>query len=144
VGSVLLKSIDPYFRKHLLNILNTHDYLYLDTFFIFFAVCCVVVYKYIYNKKDIIETIENYKKLSIYHIIGCFFISGFTVFSALVIYDLDKHHNTPFINSTILKVASMIALAIIGIIIFKEKYSWSQIIGIILTLVGIYLIMNKK
>jgi drug/metabolite transporter (DMT)-like permease len=144
VGSVLLKSIDPYFRKHLLSIINTHDYLYLDTIFIFTAVCGVVIYKYIFNKKELMETFQNYKKLSPYHFIGCFFISLFTVISALIIYDLDKHHNTPFINSTILKVASMIALAFIGMFIFKEKYNWRQIVGIVMTLIGVYLIMVKK
>ena len=33
-GLTIIKSINPYFRKHLLNILDSHDLLFINSFFI--------------------------------------------------------------------------------------------------------------
>jgi drug/metabolite transporter (DMT)-like permease len=57
---------------------------------------------------------------------------------------LDKNYNTPLINSVFLRVGSIIALLLVGIFVFEEKYTYKQIAGVLLTLLGIYLIAGDK
>jgi drug/metabolite transporter (DMT)-like permease len=64
--------------------------------------------------------------------------------SSLLLYELDKNFNTPLLNFVFLKFASVLSLIFVGIFIFKEKYTWKQILGITLAVLGIYLITNKE
>jgi drug/metabolite transporter (DMT)-like permease len=70
-------------------------------------------------------------------------ISLLLVFSSLLIYELDKNHNTPFINNMLLKTGSVIVLITVSVCIFGEKYTLKQIMGIFLIFIGIYLVMQK-
>jgi drug/metabolite transporter (DMT)-like permease len=64
--------------------------------------------------------------------------------SSIFIFEFDKNYNTPLINSMLSRIVSTLCLVFVGIFIFEEKYSWIQISGIILTIVGVFLIsMNK-
>jgi drug/metabolite transporter (DMT)-like permease len=63
--------------------------------------------------------------------------------SSIFIYEFDKNYNTPLINSMFMKIASTISLIFIGVFLFEEKYSWKQIIGVFLTILGIFLIAQK-
>jgi len=65
------------------------------------------------------------------------------VSSSIFIIEFDKNYNTPLINSMFIKIASTISLIFIGIFFFEEKYHWKQILGFILTIIGIYLISQK-
>jgi len=141
-GLTILKSINPYFRKHILATLSSHDLLILNTFFIGIIVLCLFLYKCFFDK-SIAETLNNYKKLS-FSQIGCLFmIAILAVISSLFLFELDKKYNSPLLNSMFLKIASVIALCSVSIFIFKEKYTWKQIIGILLAILGVYLTVNK-
>lgn len=141
-GLTLLKSINPYFRKHILATLTGHDLLIINTFFIFIIVAIIFLYKCFFDK-TIINTFNNYKKLSLTQLVCLFALATLAVVSSLFIFELDKNYNNPLINSLFLKVASVVALGFVSICIFKEKYNWKQIIGIILAGFGVYLITNK-
>jgi drug/metabolite transporter (DMT)-like permease len=93
--------------------------------------------------KSFHKTIENYKKLSFGHYTCIFIIALLTVFSALLIYEFDKSYNTPFLNSVFIKVASVIFLFLVSVFLFEEKYTIKQILGIALTVVGVYLVTSK-
>jgi drug/metabolite transporter (DMT)-like permease len=93
--------------------------------------------------KSFHKTIENYKKLSVGHYTCIFIIALLTVFSALLIYEFDKSYNTPFLNSMFIKVASVLFLFLVSVFLFEEKYTIKQILGIALTVVGVYLVTSK-
>jgi drug/metabolite transporter (DMT)-like permease len=143
IGITLLKSLNPYFRKHILDTLEGHDLLFINTFFIFLIVFAIFIYKTIFHN-SLYDTIENYKNLSNTQILCIFLICALTVGSSILLYELDKNFNTPLLNFMFLKFASVLSLIFVGIFIFKEKYTWKQILGIVLTICGIYLITNKE
>jgi len=141
IGTTFLKSMNPYFRKHILNTLNPREYFYLNTIFVF--ILMVLVFFSFESEKSIQHMFHNYKKLE-YTQFGCIFIiSVLLVASSLLLYELDKNHNTPLINNILLKTGSIIVLIVVGVGIFGEKYTWKQILGLILTFTGIYLVMDK-
>jgi multidrug transporter EmrE-like cation transporter len=55
----------------------------------------------------------------------------------------DKHYNTPLLNSIMLKTFGMISLILVSIFVFKEKYTYMQMLGMVLTITGIYMISLK-
>jgi drug/metabolite transporter (DMT)-like permease len=143
-GLSILKSFTPYFRKHILNTLNSHDLLFINTFFISIVVLCIFLYNLFFDKKKpLIETFNNYSKLSTTQILSLCVMAFLAVGSSIFIYEFDKNYNTPLINSMFMKIASTISLIFIGVFLFEEKYSWKQIIGVFLTILGIFLIAQK-
>ena len=143
-GLSILKSFTPYFRKHILTTLNSHDLLFINTFFYFSIVLTIFLYKLLFDKsKPLIETFKNYKKLTISQIFALFIMSCLAVTSSLFIFEFDKNYNTPLINSVFMRTASTISVILVGIFLFEEKYSWKQIIGVFLTIFGIFLISQN-
>lgn len=138
----LVKSINPYLLKHALNTLESHETLYIDSLLIFFIVFCFLTYKYIYDKKEIFKTINNFKKLKISQIVALAFGALFSVMTSISIYELDKKHKNPFINHTTTKITSMVLLFLISIFIFKENCDIKKIIGAICCIFGLYLLLS--
>jgi len=143
-GLSILKSFTPYFRKHVLTTLNAHDMLFINTFFIFSIVFCLFLYKLLFDKsKPLIETFKNYKSLTLTQLGALFVMAFLAVGSSIFIYEFDKNYNTPLINSMFMRTASTISLILVGIFMFEEKYSWKQILGVFLTIFGVYFISQK-
>jgi drug/metabolite transporter (DMT)-like permease len=143
LGSILLRTIDPYFRRHLTsNSLNATDYMYLETFIYTFVLILFIIFNYFYNKKESFATIKNLQGVEIRHVIFMCITSFFFIYSTLMIYE-NEHNNTAFTNGVFLRGGTLIGILIVGIFFYKEKYTWKQVIGIILTFIGIYLLMNK-
>jgi drug/metabolite transporter (DMT)-like permease len=142
-GSIILKTIDPYYRRHLTsNSLNPIDYMYLETFIYTFMLVIFVIFKYFYNRNESVETFKNLKSVEIKHIIFMSIISFFFIYSTLMIYE-NEHNDTAFMNSILLRGGTLIGVLLVGIFFYKEKYTLKQVIGIILSLTGIYLLMDK-
>ena len=143
-GLSILKSFTPYFRKHVLTTLNSHDLLFINTFIIFLIVFAFFLYQLLFDKsKPLIETFKNYKSLTFSQIGALFVMAFLAVGSSIFIYEFDKNYNTPLINSMFMRTASTISLILVGIFMFEEKYSWKQIAGVFLTIFGILLISQK-
>jgi len=49
---------------------------------------------------------------------------------------MEQYYENTVVSSSILKTVSTVALVCTGVIIFKEKYSWTQLIGIALAVAG--------
>ena len=139
----LLKTFNPYFRKHILESLEMHEYLFINTFFITCFVFLYFLYKFFFHNKFIDTLTNKILNLTIIQVIYFMFIAFITVFSSIVLIQLDKKHNTPLINGLLTKVISVILLLIISIFMFKEKYNYKQIVGIFLTVLGLYLTTHK-
>jgi len=105
---------------------------------------CIFLYNLFFDKKKpLIETFNNYSKLSTTQILSLCVMAFLAVGSSIFIYEFDKNYNTPLINSMFMKIASTISLIFIGVFLFEEKYSWKQIIGVFLTILGIFFIAQK-
>ena len=142
-GSILLKTIDPYYRRHLTSTsLNPINYMYLETFIYTFILFIFVIFKYFYNRNESVETFKNLQTIEIKHIIFMSIISVFFIYSTLMIYE-NEHNDSAFMNSLLLRGGTLIGVLLVGIFFYKEKYTWKQVIGIILSLTGIYLLMDK-
>jgi drug/metabolite transporter (DMT)-like permease len=142
-GSILLKTIDPYYRRYLTSdTLNPTDYMYLETFIYTFILILFITFKYFYSKNEAIESFKNLKSVQIKDIVFLSIISFFFMYSTMMVYE-NEHQDTAFMNSVLLRGGTLIGVLLVGIFFYKEKYTWKQVIGIIMSLVGIYLLMNK-
>ena len=139
----VLKTFNPYLIKNILLSLDPHDYLFLNTFIIFIFSMMYLIYKIFFDKHDIVKMFVKYKSLTLTQIIFALLIGIVTIFSSLVISNLDKYYNTPLINSMILKLLSAILLLLSGVFLFNEKYNYKQIIGLVLAIVGGILLFCK-
>jgi drug/metabolite transporter (DMT)-like permease len=145
IGTTILKSLNPYFRKHVLNALTSDEFLLLNSLLILFIVFIIFAVKIALGKshETLTKIINNYKKLSYSQFLCIFVLSLLTVISSLFLYELDKNYNTPLINTILLRIFSVVMLIIVGVFIFKEEYNWVQVFGIFLSVIGIFFIMQK-
>jgi uncharacterized membrane protein len=144
IGASIFKSAVPYMRKHVLNTLNSHDLLYLDALVFFIIVLCIFCYQCIFNRSNIVNTMSNYKQLTYKQMMCVMAISIISVTVVYTILHLDKFYNTPLVNYISRVSLTSISAIIIGIIFFKELYNMQQIIGILLTIAGIYLMTTNR
>jgi drug/metabolite transporter (DMT)-like permease len=140
----LLKTFTPYLRKHILDSVESHEYMFLNTFFIALFVFLYFIYKIIYHDDMFDKLVNNMYKLTFLQVFYFMLIALITVISSMVIINLDKNFNTPLINSMLSKGIAAVMLIFIGTIIYKEKYNFKQIFGIFLTIIGLILINCKK
>ena len=143
ISITMIKSIRPYIRKHVLQNMHSHEFLFLNTFFIGIIVAGFFLYKFLCDK-SFEKNIEAIKNLTLAQIICFAVLAIITVASSLIVIEFDKKYNTPLINSMITKFVSAITLILISIFIFKEEYTMYQVFGMILTIAGIILITNTK
>ena len=139
LGVSLFKSITPYVRKNILDTIDSRDLLYLDAFIFFMIVLSIFIYKCVFDRNDIINTISNYQRPTYTQFFCVFVLSLISVSVVYFILELDKFHNTPLINYISRVSLTTVFAIIIGILYFKEKYKSQHIIGIMVTLFGIYL-----
>jgi drug/metabolite transporter (DMT)-like permease len=138
-----LKTFNPYFRKHILLTLESHEYLFLNTFLIAIFVFLYFSYKSIYHDTFLDKFVNKIYNLNITQFIFLLLIAFITIISSVVIINLDKYFNTPLINSLMAKSIAGILLIIVGTIIFREKYNIKQLFGFFLTIVGLFFINCK-
>jgi uncharacterized membrane protein len=138
-----MKIFNPYFRKHLLETLESHEYLFLNTMLVAFFVLLYFIYNIFSHDKYVHKLTNKIKNLTPTQIVYFIIIALVTVISSLVLIHFDKHYNTPLINGLFTKVIASVLLLIFGIFMFKENYNYKQICGIILTVVGLFLISCK-
>jgi len=139
-----LKTFSPYLRKHILDSLESHEFLFLNTFFVSFFVFLYFIYKFLFHDTFLEEFEKKIRDLTILQVVYFAIIAFITIASSIVIINLDKYFNTPLINSLMTKALAAILLLFVSIFIYQEKYNIKQIFGIFLTLVGLFLISCKK
>jgi drug/metabolite transporter (DMT)-like permease len=120
--------------------IDEDDFLFLNTFFISLFVVIYFIYNFTKNKKVDFSKYKKMKPIELGSMIG---VSLFTVVSTILVLQMDKGYQTPFINSMLTKGFSTIFVIAIGMIIYKENYNMLQMLGIALILTGTYLISSK-
>lgn len=145
IGASFLKMLSPYLRKYMLTTLDSHDLLYINSALFFIIVALIFLYQFFIGRNNSIQTtMKNYGKLSWQQVACMFAISAFAVSSTFFVYELDKYYNTPFINYIMLIGLTLFSSFIVGIYWFEEQYSRQHIIGIALTIAGIYLMVTNR
>jgi drug/metabolite transporter (DMT)-like permease len=131
--------LKPYFRKHILKSLETHEFLFINTAIIMVLTISYFIYEFFFDRKFFVNTYENFKVLNGWQYISLLIVSLLTVLSTTLLLKLDKIH-TPAINNILLKSFSLVLLFLVGIILFRENYSSKQILGIFITIMGILML----
>ena len=140
-GISIMKSLRPFFKKNVLKSdIDEDDFLFLNTFFISLFVVIYFIYNFTKRKKVDFNKYKNMKPIELGSMIG---VSLFTVVSTILVLQMDKGYQTPFINSMLTKGFSTIFVIAIGMIIYKENYNMLQMLGIAFILTGTYLISSK-
>lgn len=144
IGASFLKMLSPYLRKYMLTTLDPHDLLYINSMLFFMIVALIFLYQFFRGDNAIRTTMKNYGKLSWQQVACMFVISAFAVSSTFFVYELDKYYNTPFINYIMLIGLTLFSSFIVGIYWFEEQYSRQHMVGIALTIAGIYLMVTHR
>lgn len=140
-GISIMKSLRPFFKKNVLKSnIDEDDFLFLNTFFISLFVVIYFIYNFTKKKKVDFSKYKNMKPIELGSMVG---VSLFTVVSTILVLQMDKGYQTPFINSMLTKGFSTIFVIAIGMIIYKENYNTLQMLGIAFILMGTYLISSK-
>jgi len=139
-----LKTFNPYLRKHILDSLESHEFLFLNTLLVSLFVFSFFLYKILFHDDMFDKLMNKAINLTFLQIIYFMLIAFITVISSIVIIQFDKEYNTPLINSLLLKGFTAVLLLLVGIFIYKENYNIKQIAGIFLTIIGLFLTTCKK
>ena len=137
----LLKSLEPFFRKDVLQTLNSDEFLLINTTLIFIAIMCYGSYLYFFKKAPI-QIFQKCCELSMVQLVMLVAISAMTFVSAVSIFHISGQYNT-LVSNTLLKTISTVFVGIIGWLFYNEELTTNQIYGTILTIGGIYLISKK-
>lgn len=140
-GLTALSGMRPYFRKHVLNALEVHDFVLINSLIIFAFFVLYFLFVCTFKNYSLKKTYENCCRLSFTQVLGVVLLGVSTVISSILILNLDKYFNTPSMNYILLKAFSMVALFLVGVFLFEEVYSLSHCAGIGFIVVGILLIM---
>jgi len=140
-GITMIKSMRPIFRKNVMQAIDNYSYLLLNTLFI--AIFVVLYFMYL-NSKDVkfYDVVSNCKSMNIIQILSMLLISFLTITSTILIMNMDSS-SLSTTSITIMKSLSTIILVLLGIFIYKEKYNFTQLYGVLLTMIGIYFISSK-
>jgi drug/metabolite transporter (DMT)-like permease len=144
VGSGIINTIKPFCKKHILNSLDGHEFVFLNTFLITSILLIYFIYLSVYqshekyNLHGLYNKYTNLSKSEICAIVGLSLITLSSTFIGL--HNQNKITNVK--NNLIMKSITTILIIAIGIYMYEEEYNKIDIIGIIFILCGIYLVNN--
>lgn len=140
-GVTMLKSMRPIFRKNVMQTIDNYSFLLLNTLFI--SIFVVLYFLYL-NSRNVkfTEVVHNCASLNTVQIISMILVSFLTITSTIVIMNMDQS-SLSTTSITVMKSISTIILVLLGIFLYKEKYNFTQLYGVLLTVIGIYFIASK-
>ncbi len=143
IFSETCKIFTPYIRKHILLHLDPHEYFILNAFTIALICIIYILYDELVNKYKFIKLVKKYTELTPLQTFFICLTSFVTISSSLIILNMDKYYNTPLLNTMLMKFISVTLLILTGIFIFNETYSYVQILGMFLCIIGFIFIFYK-
>ena len=132
MGISVLKSLNPFFRKHVMKTITNWEFLFLNS-----TLIAIVSFVYAYLHKR--ENISNLFTLSCSQYACASVVVLITVFTSLAVFRLQETGKV-VITSFLLKAISALVLVGFGIFIFNEPLTERQLAGILCMLLGIVLI----
>ena len=139
-GSGIINSIKPFCKKHVINTLDPHEFIFLNTFLITFILLIYFIYLSIYEKYNVYTLYNKYTTLSKSQLFAIVGLSSITLTTMFIGLSSQKTQITNVKSSLMMKSMTTILIIIIGIYMFEEEYTQFDIFGIILILSGIYMI----
>jgi drug/metabolite transporter (DMT)-like permease len=140
IGSGLINSIKPFCKKHILNSLDPHEFVFLNTFLITIFLLLYFIYLSINDKYNIYGLYDKYTNLSKSQFLAIVGISTITLSSTFIGLTMNKNNGINIKNNLIIKSITTILVIAIGVYVYEEEYTRIDIFGIFLILVGIYMI----
>jgi uncharacterized membrane protein len=140
-GISALKSMEPFFRKDVLQTLNNEEFLFINTLMISVLIILYTLYMYM-TKRSTLNVFSKLKTFSFAQIVFLISLAFITFISTVSIFQVSKEFNTQNLNALVKTLTTVFAL-FIGVTFYNEQYTATQIYGIIITIVGIYLITKK-
>lgn len=134
--SEFVKVFTPHVRKNVLNIMDPEECMFLNSIIVLFICFGFLLYKICFENYRLNVTIDRYFSMNYLQIAFAMLIGIATVISSMVVLTMDKHYNTPLINGMLFKVVSVILLVVMGVLFFRETYSYRQLVGIAFIIVG--------
>jgi drug/metabolite transporter (DMT)-like permease len=141
--SELVKVFIPYIRKSVLSLLEPFEFLLLNAFVIFLLSLFYLIYMIIFRNHSVSSTISKLSEFDHWHVGSMTLLGVATLFTTIIVLTMDKHYNTPLLNSMLFRTVSVVLLLITGVVIFEEMYTHKQVVGLIFALVGIGLIYQE-
>jgi hypothetical protein len=102
-----LKTFNPYFRKHILNSLESYEYLILNTLIVFLFVLLFYFSIFLYDNKSYDKLIDKIHNLTLLQVIYFILIAFITVSSSIFFIHMDKYYNTPLLNTLLSLFSSL-------------------------------------
>ena len=94
------------------------------------------------TKKTTLNITSKLKSFSFIQIVFLLALAFITFISTVSIFKISSEFNTQNLNALVKTLTTVFAL-FIGVTFYNEQYTATQIYGIIITIVGIYLITKK-
>jgi drug/metabolite transporter (DMT)-like permease len=140
LGSGIINSFKPYCKKHAIETLDAHEFLFLNTFLISSILLIYFIYLSIYEKYNVYTLYDRYRNLSKSQFIAVVGLSSITLISTFIGLNADKNNSRNVKTNLITKSITTILIIAIGVYVYEETYSGYDIFGILLVLCGIYMI----
>lgn len=139
---VLFISLNVFFKKMIIKHVSLEEYMIVITIFIPIIITSYFIIKYgLIGKKKL--SFKFLKKLSL-KILFLFLLTAIvTVTSNLILVELLKRKNVSYLMPHIVGL-SLIFSTILAYFIFKEEINFSMCLGIILVILGIFIINCSK
>ena len=138
---ILISSLDPYFRKYILKDYNSHDYLVLNYLFLFIVSLFLLIGKIIQNTNYSQSIFHKIKNINILDGVIFFIMAVSTILFDVNMFNYDVFFNTPALNSVLVFVLYNVFVFLIGFLLFSEKHTLKQNIGLLLSIPTIYLLL---
>jgi uncharacterized membrane protein len=129
----VIKSSKPYLRKYITTTLNIQEFLLVNNVFVSLLVFSMFCYNYFNGY----ENYKNIKRLDYKQVFLLILFSLLTIGSSFIFSKLEN--NNTAITNTIIKLFSNVMFLVIGFIMFEEKISYRQLLGLLFCGIGIYL-----
>lgn len=140
IGSGVINSFKPFCKKHVLNALDPHEFVFLNTFLITLFLLLYFIYLSINEKYTMYGLYDKYTNLSRTQLFAIVGLSTITLSSTFIGLSLTKTGGGNVKTNLIMKSITTILVIAIGIYIYEEEYTKVDIFGIFLILLGIYMI----
>lgn len=136
----LMKSLRPVFKKNVMSSIDGYSYIFLNTLFI----CLFFMVYFLYlqaNDVPFSNVLGNCFNMNCFQLVSMLLISLFTVLSTIFIMNKTEMSTA---MATIMKSISTVIFVLIGLFLYREKYTLIQFYGVFLTIVGIFFISSGK
>lgn len=136
---VLCWTLNPFLKKKAIGNLSPDESLILSQCLIMFLLCFYFAYLLIKKKCDL----TKFTKLSTKQIFLNFIASLITAISAIVLIKLLQRTNVSYLIPQVQPIIMLLTI-LIGIFLFKEKLTFSQMIGCGLIIIGVWFLNKNK